>query len=415
MPKSFETQLRYAQPLLRTNGLYVGPAVFIGVKPRYRKTMTTSDLERQADALAASRDFAGARRLLGQVVAHDRGNFPAWMKLAAMANAMGDAQLALDAADGALSVRALDFMALLMRAMQLHTLGRTDEAGNAYGRALAQAPDAIPPQMEPVLSTATDRHRAWQQRQFQALSDTVTAVTPMTKKLESFIASALHIEPMEREGPTHYCYPGLGVTGFFDPNLFPWFGELDAATDIIETEFNAVVGAEAAELVPYIQYPEGVPLDQWKTLNHNRSWTAIHLLQNGRRIESNARHCPQVMALLERLPQPNVAGAGPNAMFSLLAPGAHIPPHTGISNTRLVCHLPLIVPAGCWFRVADDTRAWERGKAWAFDDTIDHEALNPSDQLRVVFICDIWHPALDEAERSGTAAIMAAGGQLHGL
>ena len=376
---------------------------------------TTTDLERQADALAASRDFAGARRILGQVVEQDRSNFSAWMKLAAMANAMGDAQSALAAADGALSVRALDFIALLMRAMQLHSLGRTDEAGSAYGRALAQASDTISPQMEPVMATANDRHRAWQQRQFEALNKTVAAVTPMTEKLEGFIAAALHITPMEREGPTHYCYPGLGDAGFFERSLFPWFAELEAATDIFEAEFNAVVNAEAAELVPYIQYPEGVPLDQWETLNHNRNWTAIHLLQNGRRIETNARHCPQVMALLEQLPQPNVAGAGPNAMFSLLAPGAHIPLHTGVANTRLVCHLPLIVPAGCWFRVADDTRDWERGKAWVFDDTVEHEAMNPSDQLRVVFICDIWHPALDEAERAGVAAVISAGGQLHGL
>ena len=378
-------------------------------------TMTTTELEHQADTLAASRDFAGARQLLDQVVAQDRTNFTAWMKLAAMANAMGDAASALDAADGALSVHALDFMALLMRAMQLHSLGRVDEAGNAYGRALAHAPDTAPPQMALVLDTARARHRAWQQRQFQTLSDAVTAVAPMTKRLENLIESTLRIEPMEREGPTHYCYPGLGKTGFYDRSLFPWFAELEAATDLFQDEFNTVVNAEAAELVPYIQYPQGVPLEQWQALNHNRNWTAIHLLQNGRRVESNARHCPHVMALLGQLPQPDITGAGPNAMFSLLAPGAHIPPHTGITNTRLVCHLPLIVPDGCWFRVADDTRDWERGKAWVFDDTIEHEAMNPSDQLRVVFICDIWHPALDANERTAISAIIAAGGQLHGL
>jgi Aspartyl/Asparaginyl beta-hydroxylase len=377
--------------------------------------MTTTDLERKADAHAASRDFAEARRLLSQVVAQDRTNFAAWMKLAAMANAMGDANAALSAAEGALANRPLDFTALLLRAMQLYTLGRLDEAGTAYGRALAQAPEQIPPQMQPVVATARERLQTWQNQQSQALSNAALAVTPMTDKLERFISAALRITPMEREGPSYYCFPGLGDTGFFDRNLFPWFAELEAATDIFEIEFNAVINGEASELVPYIQYPEGVPLDQWEVLNYNRNWTAIHLLQNGRRIESNARHCPQVMALVDRLPQPNVAGAGPNAMFSLLAPGAHIPPHTGVANTRLVCHLPLVVPAGCWFRVADDTREWKRGEAWVFDDTIEHEAMNPSNQLRVVFICDIWHPELSEAERAGISAVIGAGGQLHGL
>jgi hypothetical protein len=353
--------------------------------------------------------------LLAQAVRADPANFGGWMKLAAMANAMGDAQTAFDAATGALAVRPLDFTALLMRAMQLYALGHGDEAGEAYGRALAQLPEAYPPQMEPVIEIARGRHRDWQQRQFRALCDAVSTVTPMTPKFERFIASALHMEPFEREGPTHYCYPGLGDAGYYNDSLFDWLAKLDAATDTVEAEFKAAVGAEAAQLVPYISYPEGVPLEQWAALNNNRDWTAIHLLQNGRRIDANARHCPQLMDLLAQLPQPHVGGAGPNAMFSLLAPGAHIPPHTGISNARLVCHLPLIVPEGCWFRVKEDTRLWQRGKAWVFDDTVEHEAMNPSTELRVVMICDIWHPALDEAERAGIKAVIEAGGQLHGL
>jgi Aspartyl/Asparaginyl beta-hydroxylase len=377
--------------------------------------MDAAELERQADMCARARDFPGARTLLAQAIILDPSNFPAHMKLAAMSNAMGDAQAAIDAATGALAVRPLDFTALLMRAMQLHTLGRVDEAGEGYGRALAQLPENCPPQMEPVIETARSRYADWQQRHYQALSDRVTAVTPMTAKMEHFIASALRMEPMEREGPTHYCYPGLGDAGFYDRSLFPWMAELEAATAQIEAEFHAAVGAEAAELVPYINYPAGVPLEQWATLNNNRDWTAIHLMQNGRLVQANARHCNKLMELLAKFPQPDVTGAGPNAMFSLLAPGAHIPPHTGISNARLVCHLPLIVPDGCWFRVADETRLWERGKAWVFDDTVEHEAMNPSVELRVVMIFDIWHPSLDEAERAGIKAVIEAGGSLHGL
>lgn len=377
--------------------------------------MTAAELERQADALAMNRDFAGARQCLEDVVQLDPARFAAWMKLAAMANAMGDAASALRAANGALAVRPLDSTALLMQAMQLHNLGRSDEAGIAYGRALAQLPDAYPPQMEAAIDIARARYRAWQQRQYDDLAAKVSATTPMTDKLERFIGSALHIEPFEREGPTHYCYPGLGDAGYYDEALFGWMAELEAAADRITLEFEAAVSAEAAQLVPYINYPAGVPLEQWTALNNNRDWTAIHLLQNGRLIEANARHCPELMALLARMPQPNVAGAGPNAMFSLLAPGAHIPPHTGITNTRLVCHLPLIVPEGCWFRVGDETRLWQRGKAWVFDDTVDHEAMNPSAELRVVLIFDIWHPALDAAEQAGIRAVIEAGGQLHGL
>jgi aspartyl/asparaginyl beta-hydroxylase (cupin superfamily) len=93
-------------------------------------------------------------------------------------------------------------------------------------------------------------------------------------------------------------------------------------------------------------------------------------------------------------------------MFSLLAPHTAIPPHVGINNTRLVCHLPLVVPEGCWFRVGAETREWQEGTAFVFDDTIEHEARNPTDQQRVVFIFDVWHPDLSEVERQAVTALL---------
>jgi aspartyl/asparaginyl beta-hydroxylase (cupin superfamily) len=121
------------------------------------------------------------------------------------------------------------------------------------------------------------------------------------------------------------------------------------------------------------------------------------------------------MEFLERLPQPDIPGAGPNAMFSLLAPHTTIPAHVGVNNSRLVCHLPLVVPEGCWFRVGAETRFWERGSAFLFDDTIEHEAANPSDQLRVVFIFDVWNPALSGIERSAIRQVIATEGGAEGL
>ena len=94
-------------------------------------------------------------------------------------------------------------------------------------------------------------------------------------------------------------------------------------------------------------------------------------------------------------------------MFSLLKPRTRIPPHTGVTNVRLVTHLPLIVPEGCSFRVGNETRPWIPGRAWVFDDTIEHEAWNDSDKLRVVLIFDIWHPDLTPPERTLVTALMA--------
>jgi hypothetical protein len=375
--------------------------------------MDIDAIEREADAAAGARNFARARALLTDVTRVAPELFAPWLKLAAMCRATGDASASLAAAENALALQPLDFTALLMRATQLQALGNADRAGEAFGRALAQAPDPAPPQFGPVLAEARARFAAWQTMQAAHLRAAVSG--PIAPALDHMIRAAVRQAPPEYDGPTHYCYPGLDRRPFHDRERFAWLADLEAATDAIQREFEAVAAAHAAELVPYIAYPETVPLEQWRALNNNRDWTAIHLLERGREIAANTRHCPQTMALLNTLPQPHIAGAGPNAMFSLLAPGTHIPPHTGIANVRLVCHLPLIVPDGCWFRVGQHRRDWRRGEAWVFDDTIEHEAMNPSEALRVILIVDLWHPDLDQEARGGVAAVIAAGGQVHGL
>ena len=65
-------------------------------------------------------------------------------------------------------------------------------------------------------------------------------------------------------------------------------------------------------------------------------------------------------------------------LFSILAAGTHIPPHHGMLNTRLIVHIPLIVPAGCRLRVGNEVREVRAGEPLIFDDTIEHEAWNDS-------------------------------------
>ena len=102
-------------------------------------------------------------------------------------------------------------------------------------------------------------------------------------------------------------------------------------------------------------------------------------------------------------------------LFSILDAGTVIPPHTGVTNTRLTVHLPLIIPPNCAFRVGSETREWIPGKAWVFDDTIEHEAWNRSDMPRAVLIFDIWNPYLSEAERDLIRAATEVFGTYYGV
>ena len=86
-----------------------------------------------------------------------------------------------------------------------------------------------------------------------------------------------------------------------------------------------------------------------------------------------------------------------------------------MTNTRLTVHLPLIVPPDCGFRVGSETREWVPGKAWVFDDTIEHEAWNESDVPRGILIFDIWNPFLTAAERDLMRAATEIVGTYYGV
>ena len=370
-------------------------------------------LEEQADQAAAAGQFAAARSLLEQAVQADGATIDLWMKLSAMRKASGDLNGALAAIDRALASSPLDFSALLSRAVILDALGDAN-AGEEYGNALAQLPpgEDVPAGLRPAVDHARNRRdehrRRLEQRLTRSLPQDLSA--PALARAQRFISNRSRHTRHYHQEPSDFHYPGLPELEFHDREQFPGLRALEQATADIGREFDALIAAEAAEMVPYIQYPDRVPMRQWKELNNNRDWTAIHLIQTGQRIEANARHCPATLAAIAGLDQPHVPGASPNAMFSLLAPNTRIPPHTGVANTRLVCHLPLIVPPGCGFRVGETTREWTVGEAFVFDDTIEHEAWNDSDELRVVLIVDLWPPALGPDDRQAVAAVIGASG-----
>jgi aspartyl/asparaginyl beta-hydroxylase (cupin superfamily) len=373
-------------------------------------------LEAQADRALASRDLAGAQALLTRAVALPGGSPDLWMKLAAVRRSGADLQGALEALSGALSQDPRAFLPLLMRSAILAELGRTDEAGEMAAAAIFHAPprDRLPPILLTEFDKATrlaDEHREGQAVLFRHATAEFSerGDAAARARIDRFISNSVRATRAFAQEPTHFHFPGLPVVEFFGPRELPWLEELQAATPVIRAEFDALIAREAADIVPYVQYPADVPLAQWRALNHSRQWSAIHLLKSGEVVESNARHCPRTMALFGNFDQPHVPGRSPNLMFSLLAPGTRIPPHNGVTNTRLVVHLPLIVPPGCGFRVGGETREWRVGEAFAFDDTIEHEAWNDSAQLRVVLIGDVWRPELGEVERAAAAAVMSAG------
>lgn len=202
--------------------------------------------------------------------------------------------------------------------------------------------------------------------------------------------------------------PRLPAIPFFERSRFGWVEAFEAATADITEELQAVIASEQGEFKPYVAYAPGTPVNQWQELNHSKRWSGYALWDNGTPVQAHLARCPRTAAALALVDPPEIDGMCPNAMFSALAPHTHIPPHTGDTNARLVVHLPLVVPEKCTYRVGFEHRQWKVGEVLIFDDSIEHEARNDSDELRVILLFDIWNPLLSQGERDMVRAITAA-------
>src|SRR5438270_1943447 len=224
------------------------------------------------------------------------------------------------------------------------------------------------------------------------------------------LAEALDIAAGRRrlyvQEPTAFTYPGLPALQFFDPAQFDWAPAAEAATPAIRAELDGLLSAGTDEFRAYVQHQTVAP-EANKALLGKKDWSILPLCENGWLSPGVIDKCPTTWETMLKLPLPRIAGWGPTAVFSLLKGGAHIAAHNGMFNTRLVCHLPLIVPAGCRFRVGNEVREWQEGKPLIFDDTIEHEAWNDSGEDRVVLIFDVWRPELSEQERFELTALFS--------
>lgn len=363
----------------------------------------------------AAGDFATAEAMLLQSLARDRSNLSGWLNLAAARRQRQDIDGAFEALREALALDARDFRALLMSATMLEQIGQAKQAATAYGVALVNAP---PDELLDTATRAAVHHAREVQAQYaKEIGDYIRAeaadarsqCTPAERRrIDHFIGITLRVTPRYPQLPLEYYFPGLPPIEFFEREEFPWLEEFEASTAAIQGELRSILAEDAAEFSPYIHYGEHLPLDQWRELNNSPRWTAFHFYEHGRRIEARCLRAPRTIAAVEKLPQARVPLRSPTAMFSVLKPHTHIPPHTGVANFRLVVHLPLILPGNCRFRVGSETREWRIGEAWVFDDTIEHEARNDSDEIRVILICDIWNPRLSAEEREAIASVIAA-------
>lgn len=359
-------------------------------------------------------DAAGARPHLEQAVAHAPREPVLWLNLAQCRRMLGDAAGEIVALDKSLALQPRFYPALLQKATWLERQGKPKQAAHEYNFFLHSLPPAAqqPPHLKPAIEYA-ERIVNADRAALGALIDQRLGPSKDAAagaRFDHCIDAFLGRRRIYTSQPTFMHFPKLPAIEFFERADFPWLDALEAGTDAMREELLAILAdpASSAEIVPYVDYPEDKPLDQWRPLNRSNQWSAYYLLKDGVRANSHLARCPRTAALLAAAPLADVPGQAPTAFFSMLQPRTRIPPHTGVTNTRLVCHVPLVIPAGCGFRVGSETRHWQPGKAWVFDDTIEHEAWNDSNEPRYILIIDLWNPYLTAAERDWVRTAIAA-------
>jgi aspartyl/asparaginyl beta-hydroxylase (cupin superfamily) len=355
----------------------------------------------------------GALEMLERAVrAAPKDPMPA-MNLGFAQRAAGNTDAAHAAFTAALTADPYCYPALLARGDLLERAGRNREAARTYRDALKIVPaeDKLSPDLRDLAARARTRVRENMEALDAFIGDKLGRVrggAGANARIAEAKDAMIGKKQIYVSEASLFRVPRVPAIPFFDRALFPWIEEFEAQTPAIREELMNLLATKQEGFHPYMQYGPGVPLHQWEELNNNTRWSSLDLWKDGRVVEEHAKLCPRTMAALENVPLSFIPGVAPCALFSALQPHTHIPAHAGVTNARSLCHLALIVPGPARFRVGNEVRDWHEGEAWVFDDTIEHEAWNDADKLRVIMIVDVWNPLLEPEEREMIAAAISA-------
>jgi aspartyl/asparaginyl beta-hydroxylase (cupin superfamily)/Flp pilus assembly protein TadD len=363
------------------------------------------------DALSRN-DVPAAKRHFEAATSADPDAPALWINLAKAHRLTGDDAAERAALEAALEREQRHLLALIRLAELHERRGETADATQRWAAvaALANEHSNPPSDLAAIFAHAREFVRRRTDQLASALAEGLrNELGAASSRDRRRLTAAIETMLGRRQIYTNVChgmhYPFLPADEFFDRENFPWLPQLEAQTDIIRTELMELLASGDAGLSPYVTMPPGIPKNVWTELNNNPAWSALHLWKDGERIEGACERAPKTAAIVEKLPLARIPRRAPTVFFSILEAGKHIPPHTGVTNTRAIIHLPLVVPAGCAFRVGGETREWREGEAFAFDDTIEHEAWNRSHENRAILILDCWNPHLGEQEREMICAL----------
>jgi len=345
-----------------------------------------------------------AKKAFDQLIEQDIVNASIWLGKAYACRDLKDTPAMLEALDNSIALEPKNPRAYLIKATHFDELGDLTAASAFYGKAIGVSPPPAqtPADLQQELNRAKKRCTALTSEFSSHLTDQMAPLLEKNSEEARRVMHSMDLITGKRQRyvsqPKNYYFPELSNIQFADPREFSWVNELESATKDIQGELLEILTGKEA-FSPYVTVEDTRPQSDPHGMLNNNEWSAFYLWKDGEIVSENAALCPKTMAALEKIPSAHIEGRSPNILFSKLKPNSKIPPHFGQINTRFICHLPLIIPEGCGFRVGNETREWQEGEVWIFDDTIEHEAWNNSDQDRYILLFEVWRPEITPTEQ----------------
>jgi len=334
--------------------------------------------------------------------------------------AAGDPSKAAQAHGAAVRLEPAFFVARLYLATCLEQLGQRERALVQYKRALDDAqrqgrwlnPATTPPALRATVTQAVVAVRNGRRQLFDTLFAPLRerygpdSMQRVERSVRIYLNEEPPVYPDPRQRPTFLLFPGLPTSPYFDLGQLDWVEALQGQLPAIRAELERLLPSPAGR--ERVLLSDAQEAESLRGLDVPPSWNGYYFYRHGERRDDNCRSCPATSAALDALPLSRIRDHGPEVLFSVFTAGTHLLPHRGVTNTRVVGHLPLIVPEKCALSVGGEIHEWRVGRVVVFDDTYEHEAWNRSAQTRVVLIFDTWNPYLTAAERAAVTDLVAA-------
>lgn len=320
-------------------------------------------------------------------------------------------------ADARLAANRGDIEALIAKA-DFHYGSGDFRAANAYYRSAVMHAKAAPPQSaglrkdaaraEIIMAELSQHFKDYLLNGLDAAGFTKAQRHPRFQHSLEMMLGERERKPEFRrfpQTPLVYFYPDMPHVEFANPGDFEWGRAMEAAYPAMRAEAEALL-QDHSSFRPYVKGDKNRPQGDFHGMLDNPDWSTLFLFENGAPADAHIARAPTIYkAVMDHAPLCRITVRAPSVMLSLLKPGAKIPPHTGMLNSRLICHLPLVVPPDCGFRVGNSVQQWHEGSLMVFDDTVEHEAWNDSAFDRLVLIFDIWRPEISSAEQEQIAVL----------